>query len=91
MPSAKLDASVDRPYTEPDPEAPTNYQREIYSGFRNPIFSTKPDEWERQAKLAVPDANYGYVYGSAGMAKTHLGIIRPQRHQQPNSPTRGDR
>lgn len=71
--SAKLDVSVDRQYTEPDPNAHSAYQREIYSAFRAPVFSTKPDEWERQAKLVVPAANYGYVFGSAGMGKTYLG------------------
>lgn len=73
MTSNKLDTSVDRPYTEPDPDAYASYQREIYSGFRRPIFSTKPDEWERQAQKVVPVSNYGYVFGSAGMAKTYLG------------------
>lgn len=73
MTSVKSDSTVDRPYTEPNPNAYTAYQREIYSAFRKPVFSTKPDEWERQAKLAVPDANFGYVFGSASMGKTYLG------------------
>lgn len=75
MPSDRLDRSVDRPYTEPNPNAYSSYQREIYSAFRKPIFSTKPDEWERQAKLAVPEGNFGYVFGSASMGKTHLGTL----------------
>lgn len=60
-----------QPYTEPDPTAFSAYQREIYTGLRNPIFSTKHSEWEALARQKVPAANYGYVYGSASSGKTH--------------------
>jgi lactate 2-monooxygenase len=59
-----------RPLITPRADAPAAYQREIYSSFRDPIFSTKPAEWERLAQLKVPAPNFGYVYGSASTAKT---------------------
>ncbi|KAK5467820.1 hypothetical protein LTS15_000793 [Exophiala xenobiotica] len=60
-----------QPYTEPDPNAYSAYQREVYSSLRAPIFSTKPVEWESLARSKVPAANFGYVYGSASSGKTH--------------------
>ena len=63
--------SLNRPYTVPDPNAFTAYQREIYSSLRNPPFSTKPSEWERLAREKLPTANFGYVYGSASSGRTH--------------------
>jgi lactate 2-monooxygenase len=59
-------SSVNRPYDVPEAEAPSAYQRDIYSGFKKPIFSTKPSEWE---------SNYGYVYGSAGSGTTYAANL----------------
>lgn len=64
-------SGLNRPYTTPDPNAFTAYQREIYSSLRNPQFSTKPAEWEALARSVVPSGNFGYVYGSASTGKTH--------------------
>lgn len=58
-------------YDIPDPEAPSAYQRDIYSSFSPPIFSTKPTEWQSLAKEKVPESNFGYVYGSASQFKTY--------------------
>ncbi|KAB8338842.1 hypothetical protein FH972_021786 [Carpinus fangiana] len=58
-------------YTEPDPNSFSSYQRDIYSSFRSPKFSTKPAEWEAQARKKVPAANFGYVYGAASSGRTH--------------------
>ncbi|CAK1358436.1 unnamed protein product [Cercospora beticola] len=60
-----------KPWDTPDPEALSAYQRDIYSSFGKPIFSTKPAEWEALAKQKVPEANFGYVYGSASSFKTY--------------------
>lgn len=60
-----------QPYTEPDRNAYSAYQREVYSSLRAPIFSTKPLEWEALARSKVPAPNFGYVYGSASSGKTH--------------------
>ncbi|KAH9845302.1 putative lactate 2-monooxygenase [Teratosphaeria destructans] len=55
----------------PDPDQWTAYQRDIYSGLRKPIFSTKPSEWEALARDKVPAENFGYVFGSASSAATY--------------------
>jgi lactate 2-monooxygenase len=68
-------SSVDHPYDVPEGEAPSTYQRDIYSGFKKPIFSTKPSEWERLAKAKVPEGNYGYVYGSASSGTTYAANL----------------
>ncbi|OQN96127.1 hypothetical protein B0A48_18042 [Cryoendolithus antarcticus] len=68
-------AQQDQPYDIPDPEAPSAYQRDIYSAFRRPLFSTKPLEWERLAKAKVPTANFGYVQGSASSCKTYAANL----------------
>ncbi|KXS93983.1 hypothetical protein AC578_7680 [Pseudocercospora eumusae] len=60
-----------QPYETPDPEALSAYQRDIYGSFTKPIFSTKPSEWEQLAKEKVPEANFGYVFGSASSFKTY--------------------
>ncbi|KAF2668961.1 FMN-dependent alpha-hydroxy acid dehydrogenase [Microthyrium microscopicum] len=62
---------VDPNYVLPDPTAPGNYQREIYSSLRAPKFSTKPSEWETAARAAVPEANFLYVFGSASSGDTY--------------------
>ena len=69
-----------RKWSQPDPELPdakahTAYQRDIYSSFKPPIFTTKPWEWEALARQQVPPANFGYVHGSASTAKTHLANL----------------
>lgn len=58
-------------YPVPDPDAPSAYQRDIYSNFRDPSISTKPAEWEALARAKVPKANFGYVYGAASSGSTH--------------------
>lgn len=62
-------------YPEPDPNAFSSYQRDIYTQFRNPTISTKPSEWEALAKKKVPAANYGYVYGAASSGDTHAANL----------------
>jgi lactate 2-monooxygenase len=74
--AAKPAAShLKQPYPEPDPLAYTNYQREIYSSLRSPIFSTKPSEWESLACARVPAPNFGYVFGSASSGRTHAANV----------------
>ena len=63
-----------QPYDVPDPTALSTYQRDIYSSFGKPIFSTKPEEWEQLAKDKVPAENFGYVYGSASSFKTYKAV-----------------
>lgn len=63
-----------KPWDTPDPEALSAYQRDIYSSFGKPIFSTKPAEWEALAKQKVPEANFGYVSGSASSFKTYKAV-----------------
>ena len=63
-----------QPYDVPDPTALSTYQRDIYSSFGKPIFSTKPEEWEQLAKEKVPAENFGYVYGSASSFKTYKAV-----------------
>ena len=65
---SKTDVSITG--NTPNPSAPANYQREIYSSFRKPQFSTKFSEWEAVAKQKVPLPNYNYVYASAGSGST---------------------
>ncbi|KAF2763109.1 L-lactate dehydrogenase [Pseudovirgaria hyperparasitica] len=69
--SQKWDLEKRPTYDIPDPAAPSSYQRDIYSHFRRPALSTKPSEWEAQARTKVPKPNFGYVYGAAGSGKTH--------------------
>lgn len=59
----------------PDADAPSAYQREIYSALSKPLFSTKPAQWEELAREKVPAENFGYVHGSAGLAKTHAANL----------------
>ncbi|KAF2770855.1 L-lactate dehydrogenase [Teratosphaeria nubilosa] len=59
-----------QPWDTPDPDQWTAYQRDIYSGLRKPIFSTKPSEWEALAREKVPAEKFGYVIGSASIAAT---------------------
>lgn len=60
---------------DPDPAAPATYQRDIYAGFKNPIFSTDPTKWEGLARKKVPAANFGYVQGSASSGKTYAANL----------------
>ncbi|EHY59987.1 hypothetical protein HRR83_006349 [Exophiala dermatitidis] len=68
-------AKWNQPYTEPDPNNYSAYQRELYQQLRTPKFSTKPSEWEALARSKVPAANFGYVYGSASSGQTHAANI----------------
>ena len=65
MPDSKLD-SID----VPDLTSFTQFQREIYAGLRPPNFSTKPANWEAQARGAIPSPNFEYIHGSAGQGLT---------------------
>ncbi|KIY00892.1 uncharacterized protein Z520_03558 [Fonsecaea multimorphosa CBS 102226] len=72
----KTDAARwNQPYTEPDPNNYSAYQREIYASLRAPNFSTKPAEWESLARSKVPAPNFGYVWGSASSGKTNAANI----------------
>lgn len=53
--------NLNQPYTSPDPNGWTSYQRKIYASARKPLFSTKPSEWEALAKRKPPTPNFGYV------------------------------
>ncbi|KAJ9658322.1 hypothetical protein H2198_003752 [Neophaeococcomyces mojaviensis] len=54
----------------PNPDAPTSYQRAIYSALRAPSFSTNPTLWPDLARSAVPAPNFAYVHDSAGIGST---------------------
>ena len=73
--SIKDPSTLNQPYTEPDPNNFSSYQREIYSSLRSPIFSTKPSEWESLARAKVPAANFGYVHGSASTGTTYAANL----------------
>ncbi|KAF2257312.1 FMN-dependent alpha-hydroxy acid dehydrogenase [Trematosphaeria pertusa] len=62
--------SNDTQYYEPDPNSFVEYQRNIYASLRKPRFSTKPLEWEAQARNAMPLPNFMYINGSAGSEST---------------------
>ncbi|MCJ1446194.1 MAG: hypothetical protein MMC23_006699 [Stictis urceolatum] len=61
---------TNQPYDEPDPNTHSQYQRDIYSSFKPPKFSTKPSEWEALARNKVPTPNFGYVFGAASSGRT---------------------
>jgi isopentenyl diphosphate isomerase/L-lactate dehydrogenase-like FMN-dependent dehydrogenase len=67
--------SKDTQYYEPDPESFVQYQRDIYSSLRRPQFSTKPAEWEAQARATIPLPNFYYVQGSASSESTYAANI----------------
>lgn len=67
--------SFSHQYNTPDPDAPTNYQRQIYAGIRDPIFSTSPAQWEALARKKLPAGNFGYVYGSASSGRTYAANL----------------
>ncbi|KAF2745936.1 FMN-dependent alpha-hydroxy acid dehydrogenase [Sporormia fimetaria CBS 119925] len=58
-------------YVEPDPDSFVQYQRDIYSSLRKPQFSTKPSEWEAQARATMPTGNFYYIFGSASNESTY--------------------
>ncbi|KAF2263403.1 FMN-dependent alpha-hydroxy acid dehydrogenase [Lojkania enalia] len=60
---------------EPDSEAFVQYQRDIYSSLRKPKFSTKPSEWEDQARKSIPLPNFLYIYGSASSESTYTANL----------------
>ncbi|KAE9974564.1 hypothetical protein BLS_003076 [Venturia inaequalis] len=71
MSDSKDPKTLAQPYATPDPGAYTNYQREIYSNFRAPKFSTRPEEWENAARSKIPEPNFLYVFGSASTGRTY--------------------
>ncbi|OCK82158.1 FMN-dependent alpha-hydroxy acid dehydrogenase-like protein [Lepidopterella palustris CBS 459.81] len=71
METKKTVPTVNQPYTEPDPNAYTQYQREIYSSLRSPSISTKPSEWEARARETLPLPNFLFVYGAASSGTTN--------------------
>ncbi|KAF2017466.1 L-lactate dehydrogenase [Aaosphaeria arxii CBS 175.79] len=60
---------------EPDPDAFVEYQRDIYRGLRAPKFSTKPAQWEAQARQTIPEQNFLYIQGSASSESTYAANI----------------
>ncbi|KAK5075339.1 hypothetical protein LTS08_001595 [Lithohypha guttulata] len=68
-PEGLLDLSHPSQVT-PDPEAPTSYQRTIYTSLKASKFSTNSLAWPSLARAAVPAANFGYVHDSAGRGST---------------------
>src|ERR1700753_1215560 len=58
-------------YPAPKPTAYANFQREIYSNLRAPKFSTKPENWEKEARKRIPEPNFLYVFGSASSGTTY--------------------
>jgi isopentenyl diphosphate isomerase/L-lactate dehydrogenase-like FMN-dependent dehydrogenase len=62
-------------YHEPDPESFVQYQRDIYAGLRKPQLSTKPSEWEAQARNAIPLPNFYYIFGSASSESTYTANL----------------
>ena len=75
MGNKEPDSGINQPYTEPDPDAYSQYQREIYSRLRNPLISTKFSEWEAKARAILPSPNFLYVYGSAGSGTTNIANL----------------
>ncbi|KAH8717102.1 FMN-dependent dehydrogenase [Phaeosphaeriaceae sp. PMI808] len=65
---------------EPDPEAPVQFQRNIYSALQKPKYSTKPSQWEAAAKEAVPEPNFLYVFGSASSGSTYAANLSAFHH-----------
>jgi len=63
-------ADNNQPFPVPDPESYVSFQRGIYMGLRKPKFSTKPSEWEAQARSNLPLANFLYIQGSASAEST---------------------
>ncbi|KAL5462161.1 hypothetical protein PMIN06_001750 [Paraphaeosphaeria minitans] len=60
---------------EPDPTAFVQFQREIYASLRKPAFSTKPAQWEAQARKILPEPNFMYIYGSASSESTYASNV----------------
>ncbi|ETN41862.1 uncharacterized protein HMPREF1541_03801 [Cyphellophora europaea CBS 101466] len=75
MSTVKRLKHLNQDYPEPDPAAPSVFQRDIYASLRAPSYSTKPAQWEAAAKASVPASNFGYVFGSAGTASTHAANL----------------
>jgi lactate 2-monooxygenase len=73
--SIQQPAALNQPYTEPDPAAYSQFQKDIYTGFSAPILSTKFSEWEAQARSKLPRSNFNYVYGSASSGRTNAANV----------------
>ncbi|KAF2689582.1 FMN-dependent alpha-hydroxy acid dehydrogenase [Lentithecium fluviatile CBS 122367] len=70
---SRLKAAQQR--AEPDPNAFVSFQRNIYAGLRKPKFSTRPAQWEAQARSIMPLPNFNYIHGSAGTESTYSSNI----------------
>ncbi|KAF2639333.1 FMN-dependent alpha-hydroxy acid dehydrogenase [Massarina eburnea CBS 473.64] len=62
-------------HPKPDPDAFVGFQREIYASLRSPKFSTKPSQWEAQAREVLPLQNFNYISCSAGSQSTYSANI----------------
>lgn len=71
MVSLKQPEALNRPYTEPDPTAYSQFQREIYTSLNAPLLSTQFSEWETGARNKLPHPNFMYVYGAASSGRTN--------------------
>ncbi|CAI6260922.1 unnamed protein product [Periconia digitata] len=60
---------------EPDPNSFVAFQRSIYSSLRKPKYSTKPSQWESQARSTLPLPNFNYIQGSAGSEQTYAANL----------------
>ncbi|KAF2447040.1 FMN-dependent alpha-hydroxy acid dehydrogenase [Karstenula rhodostoma CBS 690.94] len=71
------DSSYPKPAThyEPDPTAFVQFQREIYASLRKPAFSTKPSQWEAEARRTLPEPNFMYIHGSASSESTYAANL----------------
>lgn len=73
--AAKVPAADADTQYEQDPNAFVEYQRSIYSSLRKPAFSTKPSQWEAEAKKIMPEPNFMYIYGSASSESTYAANV----------------
>jgi len=60
---------------EPDPEAFVSFQRNIYSSLRKPKYSTRPAQWEAEARSIMPMPNFNYIHGSASIESTYAANL----------------
>lgn len=60
---------------EPDPHAFVEFQRNIYSSLRKPAFSTRPSQWEAEARRILPEPNFMYIHGSASSESTYASNV----------------
>lgn len=72
---ASKNSLVATKYSEPDPDAPVQFQRSIYGSLRKPKYPTRPTEWEAAARQAIPLPNFHYVNGSASSESTYAANL----------------